>query len=180
MRCGFHAGRVDWTCDLSHGSKSKSHGSNMPGYVPWPVGWFPVPHTFPRMSFSLVLLPALFDVVCARKNIKIPQPTHGQLAPPVTLDHRIHPRRATRRATWLSMQSPAPAISLAGPPPAASPQLGRWICHQGLRSARMRYRLLCACCCQRCCCAAAVASTTPALGFTFGYILYWYVNSRAT
>ena len=35
------------------------------------------------------------------------------------------------------MQSPAPANSLADPPPATSPQPGRWICQQGLRSARI-------------------------------------------
>ena len=40
------------------------------------------------------------------------------------------------------MQSPAPASNLAEPPPAASPQLGRWICQQELRSARMRCLLL--------------------------------------
>ena len=43
----------------------------------------------------------------------------------------------------LSMQSPAPVCSLAEPPPAASPQLGRWVCQQGLRSARIRGLLLC-------------------------------------
>ena len=73
------------------------------------------------------------------------------------------------------MQSPAPASSLAKPPPAASPQLGRWICQQGLRSARMRclllvlaaarVLLLCCCCCCCCCAAAATASTTTALAF---------------
>ena len=31
---------------------------------------------------------------------------------------------------------------IAEPPPAASPQLGRWICHQGLQYARMRCVLL--------------------------------------
>ena len=36
------------------------------------------------------------------------------------------------------MQCPAPASSLAEPPPAASPQLGQGICQQGLRSARIR------------------------------------------
>ena len=43
---------------------------------------------------------------------------------------------------YLSLQSPAPASSLAEPPPATSPQLGRWICQQGLRSARIRGLLL--------------------------------------
>ena len=64
-----------------------------------------------------------------------------------------------RTSYLLCMQSPAPARSLAEPPPAASPQLGRWICQQGLRSARMRCSmllvlaaarvllLLCFCCC---------------------------------
>ena len=53
------------------------------------------------------------------------------------------------------MQSPGPASSLAEPPPAASRQLGRWICEQGLRSARMRCLLL----------VLAAASTTTALDF---------------
>ena len=80
------------------------------------------------------------------------------------------------------MQSPALASSLAEPPPAASPQLGRWICQQGLRSARMRClrlvfaaaRLLLLCCC--CCCFDDDCSCF----FTFGHISYWYDNSRAS
>ena len=56
------------------------------------------------------------------------------------------------------MQSPAPASSLARPPPAASPQLGRWHCQQGLRSAKMRCLLLLLL-------AAAAASTTTALAY---------------
>ena len=40
------------------------------------------------------------------------------------------------------MQSPPAACSLAEPFPAASPQLGRWICQPGLRSARIRGLLL--------------------------------------
>ena len=59
------------------------------------------------------------------------------------------------------MQSPAPASSLAEPPPAASPQLGRWICQQGLRSARTRGLLLVLAAAS----AAAAASTTTALAF---------------
>ena len=41
-----------------------------------------------------------------------------------------------------SVQSTAPASNLAEPPPAASPRLGRWVCQQGLRSARIRGLLL--------------------------------------
>ena len=80
------------------------------------------------------------------------------------------------------MQSQAPASSLSEPPPAASPQLGRWICQQGLRSARVcclllvlaaaRVLLLLFCCCcfdDDCSCF-----------FTFGHISYWYDNSRAS
>ena len=70
----------------------------------------------------------------------------------------------------LSVQSPAPASSLAETPPAASPQLGRWVCQQGLRSARIRGLLLVLAA------ASAAASTTTALPclFTFGHISYWY------
>ena len=63
----------------------------------------------------------------------------------------------------LSMQSPAPASRLAEPPPAASPQLGRWICQQGLRSARIRGLLLVLAAASAA--AAAAASTTTALPF---------------
>ena len=66
----------------------------------------------------------------------------------------------------LSVQSPAPASSLAEPPPAASPQLGRWVCQQGLRSTRIRGLLLLlaaasACCCQCCCCCFDDAASLP-------------------
>ena len=63
------------------------------------------------------------------------------------------------------MQSPAPASSLAEPPPAASPQLGWWICQQGLRSARIRGVLLLLAASAAAAAAAAAASTTPALTF---------------
>ena len=72
----------------------------------------------------------------------------------------------------LSVQSPAPASSLAEPPPAPSPQLGRWVCQQGLRSARTWDLLLVLDAAS----AAAAASTTTALPclFTFGHISYCY------
>ena len=57
------------------------------------------------------------------------------------------------------MQSPASASSLAELPPAASLQLGRWICQHGLRSARFRGLLLVLAA------ASAGASTTTALAF---------------
>ena len=61
-----------------------------------------------------------------------------------------------RNYLLFNMQSPAPASSLAEPPPAASQQLGRWICQQGLRSARIRGLLLVLAAAS----AAAAASTT--------------------
>ena len=67
------------------------------------------------------------------------------------------------------MQSPALASSLAEPPPVASPQLGRWICQQGLRSARMRYLLVLLAAARLLlpgCQAAAAASTTTSLAFS--------------
>ena len=64
------------------------------------------------------------------------------------------------------MQSQAPASSLAEPPPAASPQLGRWICQQGLRSARIRGLLLVLAAAGAAAAAAgAAASTTTAIAF---------------
>ena len=74
------------------------------------------------------------------------------------------------------MQSPAPASSLAEPPPAARPQLGRWICQQGLRSARIRGLLLVLAGASAAAADAAAASTTTALPclFSFGHISYWY------
>ena len=75
------------------------------------------------------------------------------------------------------MQSPAPASSLAEPPPAASPQLGRWICQQGLRSARIWGLLLVLAAASA---AAAAASTTTILPclLTFGHMSYWYDSSK--
>ena len=85
------------------------------------------------------------------------------------------------------MQSTAPASSIAEPPPAASPQLERWIC-QGLRSARMRclllvlavarVLLLLRCCC--CCCCCSCFDDCCFCFFTFGHISYSYDNSRAS
>ena len=75
----------------------------------------------------------------------------------------------------LSVQSPAPASSLAEPPPAASPQLGRWVCQQGLRSARIRGLLLVLAGASAAAAAAASTTTTALLClFTFGHISYWY------
>ena len=62
----------------------------------------------------------------------------GTARPPGRPDERPDERASYK----LKVHSPAPAGSLAEPPPAASPQLGRWICRQGLRSARMRCLLL--------------------------------------
>ena len=53
---------------------------------------------------------------------------------------------------YLCMQSPAPASSLAEPPPAASPQLGRWICQLGFAIRENPWSAAGACCCQCCCC----------------------------
>ena len=67
------------------------------------------------------------------------------------------------------MQTPAPASRLAEPPPAASPQPGRWICQQGLRSARIWGLLLVLAAAVAAVAAAAAdddaASTTTALAF---------------
>ena len=68
------------------------------------------------------------------------------------------------------MQPPAPASSLAEPPPAASPQLGRWICQQGLRSARMRCLLLVLAAASAAA-AAAAASTTTALSYVLSHFV---------
>ena len=106
---------------------------------------------------------------------------------PIPLDHRVDPTSdPTSKLDIIYKCNLWPASSLAEPPPAASPQLGRWICQQGVRSARMRCLLLLVlaaakvllllCCC--CCClllllllllllAAAAASMTAALLFAF-------------
>ena len=78
------------------------------------------------------------------------------------------------------MRSPTLASSLAEPLPAASPQLGRWVCQQGLRSARIRGLLLVLAAASVA--AAAAASTTTALPclFTFGHISYWYDRNITT
>ena len=76
------------------------------------------------------------------------------------------------------MYSPAPASNVAEPPPAASSQLGRWVCQQGLRSATIRGFLLLLAAAS----AAAAASTTTSLSclFTFGHISYWYDRNITT
>ena len=60
------------------------------------------------------------------------------------------------------MQSPAPASSLPEPPPAASPQLGRWICQQG--GCDPRGCVVC-CWCPATAHAAAASMTTGVLAF---------------
>ena len=83
----------------------------------------------------------------------------------------------------LSVQSPAPASSLAELPPAASPQLGRWVCHsrQGLRSARIRGLLLVPAAASAAGGDAAASTTTALLClFTFGHISYWYDRNTTT
>ena len=72
------------------------------------------------------------------------------------------------------MLSPAPASSLAEPPPAASPQLGRWVCQQGLRSAIIRGLPLVLAAGSAAAAAAASATTALPCLFTFGPISYWY------
>ena len=152
MRCGFYAGRVDWTRDISHVPKSQSHGINMSGYIPWSAGWFLVPRTLPRVLRSLSSLffyrySLQYFVVCARKMLKDRTPNIRTFScargarPPDRPDSFNPMKSASTPRSELAMQSPAPG-SLAGPPPAASPQLGRWICRQGLRSARIRGLLL--------------------------------------
>ena len=64
---------------------------------------------------------------------------------------------------------------LPEPPSAASSQLGRWICQQGLRSARIRGLLLVLAAAS----AAAVASTTTAAFFTFGHFVLNTVTASA-
>ena len=104
---------------------------------------------------------------------------------PVPLDHRVDPTSDPTSKLVISyklqVQYPAPASSLAELPPAASPQLGRWICQQGLRSARMRCLLLVLAAARvlllLCCCFGNGCSSCF---LTFGHISYWYDNSRAS
>ena len=123
-------------------------------------------------------------MLCARKKKQKRTHMHGHARtarPPGRPDERPEERAIYKQ----QVQSLAPAISLAEPPPAASPQPGRWICQQGLRSARMhclllvlaaaRLLLLLCCCC--CCCFDDDCSSCL---FTFGHISYWYDNSRAS
>ena len=74
MRFGFHAGRVDWARDISHGSNSKSHGSNISGYICTLVGWLVLG---PSYFSQDVVLSGFFTGclqhycgVCERKNEK--------------------------------------------------------------------------------------------------------------
>ena len=155
------------------------------GYVPWSVGWSLVPRAFPRMSCflffylhclqhyyvacvmscSLFFLPALFAaLLCGvRKMRKRPQPTHGQLARPVALDHRVHPAiDPTSELVIYAVSGPGKQPSLAAS--GSKPTTGVVDPSQGLRSASMRCLLLvlaapccCQCCCCCCCCCASAA-----------------------
>ena len=167
MRCGFHAGRVDWTRDISHRSKSKIHGSHMSGYVPLSSGWSLVPRTFPRMSCSLFFyrhcLPHYY-VECVRKKRKRPQPTHGRLSTPVALDHRVHPTSdQTSELVIYAVSGPGkqPSWAASGSKPttgAVDLSAGAAIRDDALSAAG-------AWCCQCCYRRAAAASTTTALAF---------------
>ena len=168
------------TRDISHGSKHV--------YLGRLVGsWSLV--LFPGCRVLWFFLPVLFaSAFCGvrAKNLKeTASHTHGQLATPVALDHRVDPT-SDPTSDLVICAVYGPASSLAKPPPAASPQLGRWICQQGLRSARMPCLLLVLaaarvllllCCCQS---AAAAASTTTALAFLRDHISYSYDNSQAS
>ena len=77
---------------------------------------------------------------------------------------------------YLSMQSPAPASSLAEPPPAASPQLGRFICQeQGLQSASIRGLLLVLAPASAAAASAAAAGTAAAASTTTTPCLFTFL-----
>ena len=154
----FHAGWVDWTCDISHGSKSRVKRV----WICILVGWMVLgPSYFSKDVFSVFFIGIVYSiyVVCARKTRKRPQPTHPHLAVPVALGPRVDP---TSEIVICAVSGPS---SLAEPPPAASPQLGRWISQHRLRSARTRCLLL------------VLLRRRLLLPFTFDYISYWYHNS---
>ena len=157
-------------------SRVKVEKSRVKACIPRSVGWSLVPRTFPRMSCSMVLFTGIVYssiLWCSREKREINRNPHAwaisharSARPPGRPDERPDER--------VIMQPPAPASTLAELPPAASPQLGRWMCQQGLRFARMRCLLLwcflppecCCCCC--CCCFDDDCSCF----FTFGHISY--------
>ena len=86
-------------------------------------------------------------MVCARKIIKRPQPTHGQLATPVALDHRVHP---TSELVIYAVSGPGkqPSRAASGSKPtsgAVDLSAGAAIREDALSAAG-------ACYCQCCCC----------------------------
>ena len=97
---------------------------------------------------------------------------------PVPLDHRVDPTSDPTSELDISAVS-APASSLAEPPPAASPQLGRCICQQGLRSARMRCLLLVLAAARvlllLCCCCLLLLLLRQRLLFLLFYVLSSFV-----
>ena len=62
MRYGFHPGRIDWTRDISHGSTSKTRGSNMSGCTL--VGWLGLGPSYSSQDVVLSgFLPAWFTAL---------------------------------------------------------------------------------------------------------------------
>ena len=118
------------------------------GYLPWSVNW-PVVTTFPGMSFSPFFLPVFFQNFVVYARLRRKSATHTSAVtrargarPPDRPDSSNPMPSVSTPTSEQAMQSSAPASSLVEPPPAESPQLGRWICKKGLTSARMKDLLL--------------------------------------
>ena len=153
-------------------------------YLGWLVGpWSPV--LFPGCRALCIFYPHClqhYNVVCARKMRKRPQPTHGQLATPVALDHRFHPTSdLTSELVIYAVSAPGkqPSWAASGSKPttgAVDLPAGAAIREDALPAAGACCSQCCCCCCCCCCCFDDDCSCC----FKFGHISYWYDNSRAT
>ena len=143
--------RVDSTEPLTYitGQSRKVTDQNMSGHIVRSVWLVLGPSRFSQDVVLSVLYGHCFRhlVVCAQKIRKSATHTFAlsrahSTSPPGRPDSSNPMFSTSTPTSELAMQSTAPASSLVEPPPAASPQVGRWICQQGLRSARIRGLLL--------------------------------------
>ena len=148
MRVGF----TEPVLYITGQSRTVDHVSKHVWWVYTLVGWLVLgPSYFSRtMSCSLFFCPVFFAAVfygVRAENNKSATHTPA-LSRALSARPPGRPRSSSRMASAstptseLATQSPALASSLAEPPLASSPQLGRRICQQGLRSARVRGLLL--------------------------------------
>ena len=144
------------------------------------VGWWVlIPSYF---SQDVVLSDCLqhYYVVCARQIIMRPQPTHGQLATPTALDHRVHPTNdPTRELVIYAVSGPGKQPSWAASD--GKPATGAVDLSAGAAIRESAPSAAGACCCQSvllllaaasqcCCCCCCFDDDDCSCIFAFGHI----------